>query len=139
MARLYAVFVALLFGGTTALSFVAVPMLFAYLGDPSLAGGLAAKFFAIQNLFAITLALSVLAVMRRQFTVNTRRAWIGLALVAIATYGLVAPLIVSAHATGGNLALWHAVGSVLMLTQWALSAYLTWGLARSPSEQALSN
>jgi hypothetical protein len=114
-------------------------MLFAYLGDPSLAGGLAAKFFAIQNLFAITLALSVLAVMRRQFTVNTRRAWIVLALVAIASYGLVAPLIVSARATGGNLALWHAVGSALMFTQWALSAYLTWGLARSPSEQVLGH
>ena len=139
MARLYALFVALLFGGTTALSFVAVPMLFAYLGDPSLAGGLAAKFFAIQNLFAITLALSVLAVMRRQLTFKTRKAWIGLALVAITSYGLVAPLIVSARAAGGNLALWHAIGSVLMLAQWALSAYLTWGLVRSPSEQALGH
>ena len=139
MARLYALFVALLFGGTTALSFVAVPMLFAYLGDPSLAGGLAAKFFAIQNLFAIALALSVLAVMRRKFTATTRMAWIALALVAIASYGLVAPLIVSARAAGGNLALWHAIGSVLMLAQWALSAYLTLGLARLPSEQTLSD
>jgi hypothetical protein len=139
MARLYALFVALLFGGTTTLSFVAVPMLFAYLGDPSLAGGLAAKFFAIQNLFAITLALSVLAVMRRQLTFKTRKAWIGLALVAITSYGLVAPLIVSARAAGGNLALWHAIGSVLMLAQWALSAYLTLGLARLPSEQTLSD
>jgi hypothetical protein len=139
MARLYALFVALLFGGTTALSFVAVPMLFAYLGDPSLAGGLAAKFFAIQNLFAITLALSVLAVMRRQLTFKTRKAWIGLALVAITSYGLVAPLIVSARAAGGNLALWHPIGGVLMLAQWALSAYLTLGLARLPSEQTLSD
>ncbi len=114
-------------------------MLFAYLGDPSLAGGIAAKFFAIQNLFAIALALSVLSVMRRKLTATTRKAWIALALVAIASYGLVAPLIVSARATGGNLALWHAVGSALMLTQWALSAYLTWGLARSCSEQTLSN
>ena len=139
MARLYALFVALLFGGTTALSFVAVPMLFAYLGDPSLAGGLAAKFFAIQNLFAITLALGALAVMRQQLAVNTRRAWIGLALVAIASYGVVAPLIVSARATGGNLALWHAVGSGLMLAQWALSAYLTWALAGPSSQQLRGN
>ena len=41
-ARAYTLLVALFFGGTTALSFLAVPMLFAYMDVPQLAGALAA-------------------------------------------------------------------------------------------------
>ena len=52
-ARAYTLLVALFFGGTTALSFLAVPMLFAYMDAPQLAGALAARYFAVQQWFAV--------------------------------------------------------------------------------------
>ena len=126
MRRFYGFSVALLFGGMTALSFVAVPMLFAFLNNPALAGGLAAKYFALQHMFAVGLAVLVWLLLRKQLAKGVQRAWGGLALAAAASLWLVSPLIVSARATGGNLPLWHGIGSGLMLLQWGIATYLMW-------------
>ena len=109
MRRFYGFSVALLFGGMTALSFVAVPMLFAFLNNPALAGGLAAKYFALQHMFAVGLAVLVWLLLRKQLAKGVQRAWGGLALAAATSLWLVSPLIVSARATGGNLPLWHGI------------------------------
>ena len=126
MRRFYGFSVALLFGGMTALSFVAVPMLFAFLNNPALAGGLAAKYFALQHMFAVGLAVLVWLLLRKQLAKGVQRAWGGLALAAAASLWLISPLIVSARATGGNLPLWHGIGSGLMLLQWGIATYLMW-------------
>lgn len=128
MRRFYGFSVALLFGGMTALSFVAVPMLFAFLNNPALAGGLAAKYFALQHMFAVGLAVLVWLLLRKQLAKGVQRAWGGLALAAATSLWLVSPLIVSARATGGNLPLWHGIGSGLMLLQWGIATYLMWHL-----------
>jgi hypothetical protein len=41
----------------------------------------------------------------------------------------VAQKIVSARATGGNLRLWHSVGSVMVLGQWLCAGAVLWRLA----------
>jgi len=128
MRRFYGFSVALLFGGMTALSFVAVPMLFAFLNNPALAGGLAAKYFALQHMFAVGLAVLVWLLLRKQLAKGVQRAWGVLALAAATSLWLVSPLIVSARATGGNLPLWHGLGSGLMLLQWGIATYLMWHL-----------
>ena len=128
MRRFYGFSLALLFGGMTALSFVAVPMLFAFLNNPALAGGLAAKYFALQHMFAVGLAVLVWLLLRKQLAKGVQRAWGGLALAAATSLWLVSPLIVSARATGGNLPLWHGIGSGLMLLQWGIATYLMWHL-----------
>jgi len=128
MRRFYGFSVALLFGGMTALSFVAVPMLFAFLNNPALAGGLAAKYFALQHMFAVGLAVLVWLLLRKQLAKGVQRAWGGLALAAATSLWLVSPLIASARATGGNLPLWHGIGSGLMLLQWGIATYLMWHL-----------
>ena len=60
------------------------------------------------------------------------------ALVALATllamvqeFG-VAQKIVSARAAGGNLRLWHSLGSVLVLGQWLCAAAVLWRLVDAP-------
>ena len=137
MRRFYGFSVALLFGGMTALSFVAVPMLFAFLNNPALAGGLAAKYFALQHMFAVGLAVLVWLLLRKQLAKGVQRAWGGLALAAATSLWLVSPLIVSARATGGNLPLWHGIGSGLMLLQWGIATYLMWHLlGQVPASEA---
>jgi len=128
MRRFYGFSVALLFGGMTALSFVAVPMLFAFLNNPALAGGLAAKYFALQHMLAVGLAVLVWLLLRKQLAKDVQRAWGVLALAAATSLWIVSPLIVSARATGGNLPLWHGIGSGLMLLQWGIATYLMWHL-----------
>jgi len=137
MRRFYGFSVALLFGGMTALSFVAVPMLFAFLNNPALAGGLAAKYFALQHMFAVGLAVLVWLLLRKQLAKGVQRAWGVLALAAATSLWIVSPLIVSARATGGNLPLWHGIGSGLMLLQWGIATYLMWHLlGQVPASEA---
>lgn len=140
---------ALWWGGITGLSFVAVPTLFAALGDPAVAGPVAARLFSLQCFAGIVLGSTLMLVLRRQRstlphdgsaqTVATLRSLlITMALVALATllamtqeFG-VAQKIVSARAVGGNLRLWHSLGSVLVLAQWLCAAAVLWRLVDSP-------
>jgi hypothetical protein len=66
---------------------------------------------------------------------DLRAALITMALVALAVllamtqeFG-VARKIVTARATGGDLRLWHSLGSVLVLGQWLCSGAVLWRLA----------
>ena len=136
-ARAYTLLVALFFGGTTALSFLAVPMLFAYMDVPQMAGALAARYFAVQQWFAVVgcaFAWVLLAgASRAQLRVLNRRwptiaCWLLAAVVAAVNYFAVSPLIVNARASGGDLAFCHGMGSGLMLIQWIVATVLAWRL-----------
>lgn len=140
---------ALWWGGITGLSFVAVPTLFAALGNPAVAGPVAARLFSLQCFAGIGLGMALMLVLRRQrsalphdgsaHTVAVLRSLlITMALVALATllamvqeFG-VAQKIVSARAAGGNLRLWHSLGSVLVLGQWLCAAAVLWRLVDAP-------
>ena len=149
LRRLSILIAALWWGGITGLSFVAVPTLFAALGNPAVAGPVAARLFSLQCFGGIVLGMALMLVLRRQRsalphgasqqTVAALRALlITMGLVALAVllamlqeFG-VAQQIVSARATGGNLRLWHSLGSVLVLLQWFCTAAVLWRLAATP-------
>ena len=149
LRRLSILIAALWWGGITGLSFVAVPTLFAALGNPAVAGPVAARLFSLQCFGGIVLGVALMLVLRRQRlalppgasqqTVAALRALlITMGLVALAVllamlqeFG-VAQQIVSARATGGNLRLWHSLGSVLVLLQWFCTAAVLWRLAATP-------
>jgi uncharacterized membrane protein len=145
--RRLSIFVAALWwGGISALSFVAVPTLFAALGNPAVAGPVAARLFSLQCWAGIVLGLALMLVLRRQRkslphdaspqTVAALRALL-ITMVVVALAVLLAMLqefgiaqkIVSARATGGNLRLWHSLGSVLVLLQWLCAGAVLWRLA----------
>jgi hypothetical protein len=135
---------ALWWGGITALSFLAVPVLFAQLGSPAAAGPVAAKLFSLQCYASLLLGLALLVILRRG---NERggppagpaMTTLGFVLFAMLLALLqefgVAQNIVTARASGGNLRLWHGVGTAMVLGQWMCSGWVLWRLSRGPSAE----
>lgn len=134
-----AVFVAALWwGGISALSFLVVPLLFATLGSPAVAGPVAAKIFSLQCWAGLVLGLALLLILRRW-----RGEGASLSPAALTTIGFVlfamllallqefgvAQNIVTARASGGNLRLWHGVGTLMVLGQWLCAGAVLWRLS----------
>lgn len=147
--RLSLLVAALWWGGISALSFVAVPTLFALLGSPAVAGPVAAKLFSLQCWAGLLLGTILALILRRQRSVLAAQVspeslaalkglLITLALVLVALllamvqeFG-VAQKIVSARASGGNLRVWHGLGTLMVLGQWLCTGAVLWRLAKRP-------
>ena len=147
--RLSLLVAALWWGGISALSFVAVPTLFALLGSPAVAGPVAAKLFSLQCWAGLLLGTILALILRRQRSVLSAQVspeslvalkglLITLALVLVALllamvqeFG-VAQKIVSARASGGNLRVWHGLGTLMVLGQWLCTGAVLWRLAKRP-------
>jgi len=127
---------ALWWGSLTGLGFVVVPMLFLNLGSPAAAGAMAAKLFTAQTWLGTACAVLLLLVFNKNndpVLVEWARAAIkfvvaGLLLALLVEFG-VAPRIVSARAVGGNLMLWHGLGSAMLLGQWLCAGFVLWRLS----------
>lgn len=135
--RLALMLAALWWGGITALSFLAVPTLFAMLGSPAQAGPVAAKLFSLQCQAGLVIGLVLLMLVRQGGPSPAANAALALICVAMALavlqeYG-VSQQIVGARASGGNLKLWHGMGTALVLGQWLCSGALLWRLSAAPA------
>ena len=112
-------------GSLTTVGFFVVPMLFAYLPSPALAGNMAAHLFAGQTAISTVCGLLLLLVFRSNAALapaDTAQAATlfvvaGVLLALLLEFG-VAPHIVARD----NLALWHRVGSAMYLVQWLCAA-----------------
>ncbi len=147
MQRLAVFLAALWWGGLSALSFLAVPTLFAQLGAPQ-AGPVAAQLFSLQSWAGLGIGLALLLLLRRERTaaqfpvageaVDPERlaqmqrvlGTMGFVLAAMLQEFGVAEKIVTARATDGHLRLWHGVGTVMVLGQWLCSGATLWRLSR---------
>ncbi len=154
---------ALWWGSLSTLGFLVVPMLFAQLGNPPTAGAMAAKLFSAQT--GVSLCMGLLMLMALQPSagvaqaadsnsqsagkpesktavtpVNTALAAMFLIvsgmLLALLVEFAVAPRIVSARATGGNLRLWHGLGTAMYVGQWLCALLLLWRQSKAPSAPA---
>ena len=138
MARRLALLAAALWWGSlTTLGFLVVPMLFTHLGSPAAAGSMAAKLFSAQTWVSLGLGLLLLMVLRQkdpEVPVAPSSLAIGFVaagmLLALLVEFAVAPRIVSARAMGGDLRLWHGLGSAMFFGQWACALALLWKLGR---------
>ena len=130
---------ALWWGSLSAIGFLAVPMLFANLGNPTVAGNMAAKLFAAQTWVTVACCLALLLLAKRRHA-EQEEAWAqsglvlvigGMLLALLVQYG-VSPRIVARQ----DLKLWHSVGTVMYVLQWVCAAALLWKLgARRVPEQ----
>lgn len=123
---------ALWWGSLTTMGFLVVPMLFAHLATPAIAGGMAAKLFTAQTWVSIGCALLLLMARsdRDSAPVTSAQGGIlfilaGLLLALLAEFA-VAPHIVARE----NLRLWHGVGSAMYLAQWACAGVVLWKRTR---------
>jgi hypothetical protein len=137
--RLATLWAGLWWGAITALAFVAVPLLFAKLGSPAVAGPVAAALFSVVCKLTL-LSAAILLVFFKRFRPLPLDAKafpapvLSVVLLAVAACAAllqdfwVAHQIITARATGGNLPLWHGLGSVLVLVQWLCAGAVLWRL-----------
>lgn len=133
--RIALLLAALWWGSLTTIGFLVVPMLFAQLGNPSLAGNFAGRLFAAQSWVALACGLALLTYFRSKVqdladrSSRTAVAWIVVALLlALLQEYAVAPRILARE----NLRLWHSLGSAMYLGQWLCAGVLLWRMGRRP-------
>ena len=135
-SRLSVVLAALWWGSLTSLGFVVVPLLFMHMPSPAAAGAMAAKLFTAQTWVGIACAMLLLLVsnkkeaLAQELPAQPAIKFIvaGLLLAVLVEFG-VAPRIVNARADGGNLKLWHGLGSAMFLGQWVCAGFVLWRLS----------
>lgn len=136
--RLCVVISALWWGSLTTLGFMVVPLLFVHLGSPAAAGAMAAKLFTAQTWLSVACTMLLLTAFNRKdgplhsgWAVAAMKLVVtGLLLALLVEFG-VSPRIVSARAEGGNLKLWHGLGSAMYLAQWLCASVALWRLTRT--------
>lgn len=129
---------ALWWGSLSTVGLLVVPLLFAHLPSPAMAGGMAAQLFAAQTWVSVGCTLLLLLVSRPKGFVAqyqwAQAAMIfivsGMLLALLSQYG-VAPRIVARQ----DLRLWHSVGSVMFALQWVCALVVL--LHMLPRSQAL--
>ena len=142
-ARMGLMVAALWWGSLTALGFVVVPMLFTHLGSPAAAGAMAAKLFTAQTWLSIGCTMLLLIIFNpnralaqaSNASVAIKLIVTGLLLTVLVEFG-VSPRIVNARASGGDLRLWHGVGSAMYLGQWICAGFTLWFLTASKADKA---
>ena len=130
--RLPVFLAALWWGSLCSIGFVAVPMLFAHLPTPALAGFMAAKLFAAQTWISIACCALLLVFSKRKHAEKLEQ-WAqaaigfviaGMLLALLVQYG-VSPKIVARE----NLRLWDSVGTGMYALQWLCAAIVLWRVA----------
>ncbi|MDM0073008.1 DUF4149 domain-containing protein [Variovorax sp. J2P1-59] len=120
-------------GSLTTIGFLVVPMLFARLGNPAVAGNFAGQLFAAQTWVALGCGLVLLVHFRAQGgdrVEGPARTAIFLIIMALLLALLqqyaVSPRILARE----NLKLWHSLGSAMYLGQWVCAGVLLWRMGR---------
>jgi hypothetical protein len=120
---------ALWWGGLTALGAIAVPLLFAHLPSPSLAGQVAARLFSASGWIAMACGMVLLVASRGRDDAPSL-AWGGGALLFVIPGMLLALLVEFAVAprilARTDPVLWHRVGSAMLVAQWLCAGAVLW-------------
>ena len=116
------------------LGFFVVPMLFANLPSPAIAGGMAAKLFTAQTGISAACALLLLMTFRSEklAPVATVIPSCTVLTLAGAMLALLVEFGVSPHIVArDNLALWHGLGTVMYFSQWVCALMVFGKLANA--------
>lgn len=124
---------AIWWGSLTTVGFFVVPMLFAHLPSPVMAGTMAGKLFSAQTGISVVCGLILLAFFRS----NTPLApvEVGQSATLFVVAGVLLALLVefgvSPHIIArDNLALWHRVGTGMYVVQWICAGVVFGKLAK---------
>ncbi len=121
LVRLVYFALALWWGALTVIGFVVVPMLFAHLPSPQLAGNMAAKLFTAHSYIALACGSFLLMLSRSEKWDELRKfvqrvlPWLLFAMLLAALLEFaIAPRIVARD----NLPLWHGLGTLAYFLEW---------------------
>ncbi len=124
---------ALWWGSLSTVGFFVVPMLFAHLPTPAMAGNMAAKLFSVQTAISTVCGLVLLMLFRSNKALalvdvaqSATLFVVGGVLLALLVEFGVTPHIVARD----NLALWHGVGTGMYVVQWVCAAVVFGKLAK---------
>ena len=120
----------------TTLGLFVVPMLFANLPSPAVAGGMAAKLFTVQTAVSVVCALVLLMTFSSEKLAPNTRVIPACTLLALggALLALLVEFGVSPHIVArDNLALWHSLGSAMYFAQWVCALVVFGKLANATS------
>ena len=120
----------------TTLGFFVVPMLFANLPSPAIAGGMAARLFAAQTGISVVCALVLLMTFRSEKLAPAATVIPSCTMLALAgaLLALLVELGVSPHIVArDNLALWHSLGTAMYFAQWICALMVFGKLANAAS------
>ena len=133
--RLAVMALALWWGSLSVVGGLVVPMLFAHLPTPAMAGNLAGRLFSAQTWLSLACGgLALLFLRSERDDPGAKWSFHAIGLVALAMLAAllvefgVAPRILARE----QLRLWHTVGSVLYGLQWACTGWLLWHAAGRP-------
>ena len=115
---------ALWWGSLSTVGFYVVPLLFAHLPSPALAGNMAAKLFSAQTWAALGCGLVLLLIDRsNQDPAQSQQARKAIVFVmAGMLFALVSELVIAPHIVErDNLRLWHSLGVLFYALQWVSS------------------
>jgi len=134
--RLAVMALALWWGSLSALGGYVVPMLFANLPTPAMAGNLAGKLFSAQSWLSLACGGVVLLAIGRNAD-QARAKW-SYGAIGILAFGMLAALLIEFAIAPRILArdhlrLWHTVGSALYVVQWLCAGLLLWRATRHPA------
>ncbi|WP_332815621.1 DUF4149 domain-containing protein [Ramlibacter sp.] len=128
---------ALWWGSLGAIGFLAVPLLFAHLPTPALAGQTAAKLFQAQAWVGVGCGVALLLSSRRKGEAPSMDWAAGAVafvlaglLLALLLEFAIAPRIMARQ----NLRLWHTAGSAAYVLQWACALVVLWRVTRGDGE-----
>lgn len=131
--RLPILVAALWWGSLTTLAFLVVPMLFAYLASPAIAGAMAARLFSAQTWLSTACGMVLLLFSRGRGEQGDMGCAPGALMFVVAGMLLalllefaVAPRIMARE----DLRLWHTLGSAMYFAQWACAITVLWKLLR---------
>lgn len=128
---------ALWWGALTIVGFLVVPMLFASLPTPAIAGAMAGRLFSALTWVAVACGLILLAFFRSNQPVtlvgqvqNVMGLIVFGMLLALLSEFAVAPRIIARQ----DLRLWHSVGTVMYVLQWLCASVIFWKLTASKTD-----
>jgi hypothetical protein len=136
MPRLSIWVAALWWASLSTLGLLVVPLLFAHLPTPALAGSMAAKLFSAQTWVSVVCGMFLLMTTRSNHAqAGGSIDWVAIILI---TGGILLALLVEFAVTPNivmrnNLKIWHSVGSGMYLLQWLCALAIFWKLNRRDS------
>lgn len=130
---------ALWWGSLTTVAFLVVPLLFAHLPTPAMAGQTAAKLFTAQSWVSLGCSLFLMLLAREKHAPALAK-WAHPAIFLIAAGVLLAMLVEYAVApriaTKVDLRFWHSLGSAMLVAQWLCTTGLVWQILRAATPPA---